>query len=236
MLRFLLPAVLATVLVGGCGTAGHQAQPTAADLRSIKRLAVVVTGDTGFRVVAARAEGAGSNPGVHMATIFGGIIGGAIAAGIVGSQADSRDEQEARALAVHLDGFSPHRVFAEAFARTLQESGRPLAVVVLAAPPDAGGPFDAVAEFRIEDWGIRRVVTDDPTRLAGFVTLEARLAKTRDDAPLWREWDTVLGQGRHDVASYRADSDKLRNELRGVAMEAGERMAMRLLYPQETPR
>jgi hypothetical protein len=53
---------------------------------------------------------------------------------------------------------------------------------------------------------------------------------------LWREWDTVLGQGRYDLATYRDDGETLRKELREVAADAGQRMATRLLYPKETPK
>jgi hypothetical protein len=230
--------LIAGVLTSACGTASRQVQPTAADLQTIKRLAVVVTGDDSFRVVAERAEGPGkaanaAATGGAVGGVVGGLLGYAIGGGFSSDNPESRDKQTARTLAAHLNGFSPHRVFADAFARAIQEGGR-VDVIVVDKDPGVGSPFDAVAEFRIEEWGIRRAIADDPSRLAGFVKLKARVAKTTNDDPLWREWDTVLGQGRYDLATYRDDAEKLRNELREVATDAGQRMAMRLLYPKET--
>ena len=241
-----MPRILAIVLVAGlltsaCGTASRQVQPTAADLQTIKRLAVVVTGDDPFRVVAERAEGPGKAAktaavGGAVGGVVGGLLGYAIGGGFSSDNPESRDKQTARALAVHLNGFSPHRVFADAFARALQDSGRVADVIVLDKDPGSDARFDAVAEFRIEEWGIRRAVADDNSRLAGFLKLKARVAKTTNDDPLWREWDTVLGQGRYGLATYRDDGETLRKELREVAADAGQRMATRLLYPKETPK
>jgi len=241
-----MPRMVAIVLVdalltSACGTTSRQVQPNAADLQTIKRLAVVVTGDDPFRVVAERAEGPGKAAkaaavGGAVGGVVGGLLGYAIGGGFSSDNPESRDKQTARALAVHLNGFSPHRVFADAFARALQDSGRVADVIVLDKDPGSDARFDAVAEFRIEEWGIRRAVADDNSRLAGFLKLKARVAKTTNDDPLWREWDTVLGQGRYDLATYRDDGEKLRNELRGVVADAGQRMAMRLLYPKETPK
>jgi len=233
--------IIAGLLTSACGTASRQVQPTAADLQTIKRLAVVVTGDDPFRVVAERAEGPGKAAkaaavGGAVGGVVGGLLGYAIGGGFSSDNPESRDKQTARMLAVHLNGFSPHRVLADAFARALQDSGRVADVIVLDKDPGSDARFDAVAEFRIEEWGIRRAVADDNSRLAGFLKLKARVAKTTNDDPLWREWDTVLGQGRYDLATYRDDAEKLRNELREVATDAGQRMATRLLYPKETPK
>src|SRR6267143_409331 len=200
-----MPRMVAILLVAGlltsaCGTTSRQVQPTAADLQTIKRLAVVVTGDDPFRVVAERAEGPGK---AAKAAAVGGVSS---------DNPESRDKQTARMLAVHLNGFSPHRVLADAFARALQDSGRVADVIVLDKDPGSDARFDAVAEFRIEEWGIRRAVADDNSRLAGFLKLKARVAKTTNDAPLWREWDTVLGLGRYDLATYRDDGETLRKE------------------------
>ena len=241
-----MPRMVAILLVAGlltsaCGTTSRQVQPNAADLQTIKRLAVVVTGDDPFRVVAERAEGPGKAAkaaavGGAVGGVVGGLLGYAIGGGFSSDNPESRDKQTARALAVHLNGFSPHRVFADAFARALQDSGRVADVIVLDKDPGSDARFDAVAEFRIEEWGIRRAVADDNSRLAGFLKLKARVAKTTNDDPLWREWDTVLGQGRYDLATYRDDGETLRKELREVATDAGQRMATRLLYPKETPK
>src|SRR5437763_6194542 len=104
-----MPRMVAIVLVAGlltsaCGTTTRQVQPTAADLQSIKRLAVVVTGDDPFSVVAERAEGTGSQ--AAMGGMVGGLLGGAIAAGIAGHRAESKDKELARSLVDQLNGFS----------------------------------------------------------------------------------------------------------------------------------
>ena len=75
-----MPRMVAIVLVAGlltsaCGTTSRQVQPTAADLQTIKRLAVVVTGDDPFRVVAERAEGPGK---AAKAAAVGGAVGGVV--------------------------------------------------------------------------------------------------------------------------------------------------------------
>jgi hypothetical protein len=64
--------LVAGLLTSACGTTSRQVQPNAADLQTIKRLAVVVTGDDPFRVVAERAEGPGK---AAKAAAVGGAVG-----------------------------------------------------------------------------------------------------------------------------------------------------------------
>ena len=218
MLRLVALLVLTSFVLTACGTASKQIEPRATDLQSITRIAVVVTGDDPFRVVAERAEGPSSKALVGAAV--GGLLGYAIAGGF-SDKSEARDKQTAQALLEHLNGFTPHRVLAEAFAQALKDSGRPFDVIVVDKDPGRDGAYDAVAEFRIEEWGIRRALAEDASHLAGFVKLKARVARSTTDDPMWREWDTVLGQGRYDLATYRTSGETLRNELREVAADAG---------------
>src|SRR2546421_7340464 len=220
-----MPRMVAILLVAGlltsaCGTTSRQVQPTAADLQTIKRLAVVVTGDDPFRVVAERAEGPGKAAkaaavGGAVGGVVGGLLGYAIGGGFSSDNPESRDKQAARTLAVHLNGFSPHRAFADAFAPALQDSGRTVDGIVLDKGPGVGSPVDAVAEFRIEEWGIRRAVADDNSRLAGFLKLKARVAKTTNDVPLWRGGGHRLGQGPLGPAAEPGHGGARRHERRG---------------------
>jgi hypothetical protein len=67
--------VISGVFAGACGTARTQVQPSAAVRQSPERLAVVVTGNGLFRVVAERDERTGS-PAAKGATLGG--LGGAL--------------------------------------------------------------------------------------------------------------------------------------------------------------
>src|SRR2546421_13127263 len=98
-----MPRMVAIVLVAGlltsaCGTTSRQVQPTAADLQTIKRLAVVVTGDDPFRVVAERAEGPGK--AAKAAAVGGAVRGGrcgalgyAVGGGVSADNPGSREKQ-----------------------------------------------------------------------------------------------------------------------------------------------
>src|SRR5437588_4753304 len=115
-----MPRLVAIVLVAGlltspCGTTSRQVQPTAADLQTIKRLAVVVTGDDPFRVVAERAEGPGKAAkaaavGGAVGGVVGGLLGYAIGGGFSSDNPESRDKQTARTLDDHRVRHRHHRV------------------------------------------------------------------------------------------------------------------------------
>ena len=110
--------------------------------------------------MAERAEGPGTKALAGAAV--GGLLGYALLGGFAAEKAESKDRQTAKALLEHLNGFTPHRAFAEAFAQALQDSGRSFEVMVLERDPGASDVYDAVAEFRIEEWGIRLACRRSP--------------------------------------------------------------------------
>lgn len=231
MRRLCASLLLMSLGVSACGPVHQTRSPQAAELKTIKRVAVVVVGDEAFQVVVERATGKAAAAGATGGAV-GGLLGFAIAGGIAASQAKSRDDDAAKTLLDRVKGFRPHASVAESFAASLRESGR-YEVVVLDKDPGAAAPYDAIAEFRIEEWGVRLATPADPGRLAGFVTLQARLARSGSDDVLWREHDTVLGQQRLDLWTLRSEEALLRTELQAVALDAGRRMALRMLYPME---
>ena len=76
MRRMLALIVISGVFTGACGTVGKPVQPSAADRHRSERLAVVVTGDGAFRVVAEGVERAGRQG--TTGAMVGGILGGAL--------------------------------------------------------------------------------------------------------------------------------------------------------------
>src|SRR5205807_1277432 len=102
-----MPRMVAILLVAGfltsaCGTTSRQVQPTAADLQTIKRLAVVVTGDDPFRVVAERAEGPGkAAKAAAVGGAVGGVVGGLLGYAIGGRFSSDHPASRRRRTTIH---------------------------------------------------------------------------------------------------------------------------------------
>jgi hypothetical protein len=97
-----------------CGPVHQSIQPTADDIRNLKRIAVVIPNDGEFIVLLDRAT----------ATPAPAVLFGLVGAAIASAHNASRDTEKMTALNPHLTDFSARATFAETFGQTLNVSGR----------------------------------------------------------------------------------------------------------------
>jgi hypothetical protein len=215
---FFVPAIFVS-----CGAVHHAIQPTAEDIRSLKRIAVVIPNDGEFAVFFDRAT----------ATTAPAVLFGLVGAAIASAHNESRDMEKVTALNSHLANFSGRSTFTDAFSQTLKNSGRQTDIQLFEKVPDESqtNNFDAVLTFNIKNWGLR-LANRDEARLAPFIELETTLIRARDNQTLWNMHDTFLGQKRSHFAEYKEDGPMLRNEIKETIANAGARMATRIIYPR----
>jgi hypothetical protein len=222
--RFLLLiSVHLLIFPVSCGPVHQTVQLKPEDAGKIKTLAVVIPKDGEFTVLLDRAT-ATTAP----AAMFG-LIGAAVAS----SHNKSLDEEKMKALAPHLSGFFARSVFIESFLKTLTESGQFEGAQIF--DRHLGGneisKYDAVLTLTINDWGLR-LPSQSEERLAGFLELEAKMSRSKDNQVLWDEHDTILGQRRHFFSEYKADGSMFRSEIEETVKTAGARAATKIAYPR----
>jgi hypothetical protein len=213
---------LAAIFVS-CGPVHHAIQPTAEDIRGLKRIAVVIPNDGEFVVLFDRAT----------ATTAPAVLFGLVGAAIASAHNQSRDMEKVTALNPHLANLSGRTTFTDAFSQTLKNSARQTDIQLFEKVPDESQTknFDAVLTFDIRTWGLRLANRDDE-RLAPFIELETTLIRARDNQTLWNMHDTFLGQKRSYFAEYKEDGPMLRNEMKEAIGNAGARMANKIIYPR----
>lgn len=217
---FLFLLVLIAV---SCGPVHQAVQPTAEDIRNLKRIAVVVPNEGAFLVLLDRAT----------ATPAPAVLFGLVGAAIASAYNESRDTEKMTALTPNVTGVSTRATFADGFTQRLKDSGRQNDIRLLDAPPDenATKTFDAVLTFNIKTWGLR-LANRDEERLAPFVEVETILRRSSDGHTLWNMHDTFLGQKRAYFSDYKENAAMFRNEMKDTVANAGARMAMRIIYPR----
>jgi len=166
-----------------------------------------------------------------VASAFGGV-GGLIAQSVVSSRNEDADSRVAQQLRAHLAGISARDWFAGALGEALRDGGRFREVRVSGGGP-APPPADAVATFRLKDWGFRLPAPAISRRFAAFVEIEARMVQGSGSRVVWDEHDVVLGLARLDLETLRSDGAALRTELEATFRRAAARMARHLLHPRE---
>lgn len=220
--------------ITGCGATEHAVRPSAAGLVGVKRVAVVVQGDSAFEVVAARAKAGTAMELVRgdPFLLLGLSVALAVTAGIKGAAA-LRDSNDASALQPPAQTFSPRAVLVDTFSQSLRSGGR-FEVENLETEPTAEQRphFDAVVFLRVPLWGFQLLRTDDPW-LAAFVQIDAKVVRTGRSESLWEQTETVFGRGRQTPDALKADPELVRRELKETLETAGHRLAVELLYPRD---
>jgi hypothetical protein len=216
-------AFFLTVFILSCGPVHQAIQPSADDIRSLKRIAVVVPNDGAFIVLLDRAT----------ATPAPAVLFGLVGAAIASAHNQSRDTERMTALNPHLADFSSRPTFAAAFSQAVKDGGRQDDVQLFEKVLDSteSKKFDAVLTFDIKNWGLR-LPNRDEERLAPFIELETTLIRSTDGRTLWNMHDTFLGQKRTYFSDYKEDGSMLRNEMKETIANAGARMATKIIYPR----
>jgi hypothetical protein len=224
-IKGFLPVILVHLLIltASCGPVYKTVQLKPDDIGNIKTLAVVIPVDGEFTVVLDRAT----------ATATPAFMFGLIGAAVASSHNKSLDNEKVNALAPHLAGFSARTVFIESFRKALTESGQLKETQIFDRHlgGNEAGKYDAIVTLTIKDWGLR-LPAQTEERLAGFIELEAKMSRTKDNQILWDEHDTILGQRRQYFSEYKDDGSMFRSEIEETVKTAGARAATKIAYPR----
>jgi len=206
---------------GPSGPAHNEIRLTQSGLQGVKKIAVVVEQKHNFEVIHSRAT---TNIGAPL--LLGGLAGVEIASGID----EGKDKNQTALMAKAIQDVCCPSLFIESLS-PLSEPTRFDKVYIL---PDANqkvslSDYDAVVTFTIARWGLR-LIERETDKVAAFVELDAKMVRTRDANTIWDQREVIIGDRRENLATYSADSNMLRNELRETIKKAGFQMSNALIY------
>jgi len=231
--------VLAVVLVSGCASSAPPppSRPAARPFETVRRVAVVVSGDSRFSVVEHSAEPGRTFDGLmkwNSALAVFRPIADLLHRGINWLLAlDRTTDTEPEAEAV-----SPRAVVADAFARTLQASTEFDEIQVVEREPfgDDRRRLDAIIRLTVPAWGLVRVREGEPDLISGFADIRAQLVVRSTGVVLWEAGEDVTDPERLPLASFTGDKQFTRHHLVEVLERAGQRLANELVYARSAGR
>jgi len=231
--------VLAVVLGSGCASSAPSppSRSAARPFETVRRVAVVVSGDSRFSVVEHSAEPGRTFDEVmkwNSALAVFRPIAELVHRGINWLLAlDRTTETEPEAEAV-----SPRAVVADAFARTLQDSTEFDEIRVVEREPfgDDRRRLDAIIRLTVPAWGLVRVREGEPDLISGFADVRAQLVVRSTGVVLWEASEDVTDPERLPMASFTGDKQFTRHHLVDVLERAGQRLANELVYARSAGR
>jgi hypothetical protein len=242
--------MVAVVLLSGCAATLREPPPDAVrasapdprasipvphPLEDVRRVAVVVSGDSRFALVGHGNEPARAFDEVlswdvvkwspyaatfrPLATLVHWGINWLLA------YDDTKDTK------AHIGDLSPRAILAQALAQRLQASGRFEARGLDREPfGDDRRRADAIVRVIIPAWGVVRVRENDPPVVSAFVDVHAQLVAQETGSVLWETVQDVTGAQRAPLESFTKDREYARQELTAVLERAAQRIATELLY------
>jgi hypothetical protein len=223
-------------LVTGCASSAPappspSSRSVARPFETVRRVAVVVSGDTRFSVIEHSAEPGRTFDEVmkwNSALAVFRPIAQLLHRGINWLLAfDRTGDTEPEAEAV-----SPRAVVADAFARTLQASTEFDEIQVVEREPlgDDRRRLDAIIRLTVPAWGLVRVREGEPDLISGFADVRAQLVARGTGVVLWEASEDVTDPERLPLASFTGDKQFTRHHLVEVLERAGQRLANELVY------
>jgi hypothetical protein len=236
-----LAALVALLIVSlsGCASSAPQLRPAARPFDDVRRIAVVVTGESRFTVLEHSAE-----PGRTFDEILGWMpssykpflqpLAALVHRGINWLLEVDRVGAAGRDLA----GISPGAAVSMAFAQRLAESGHFQEVRMLQSEPvgEERRRVDAIVRLTVPTWGIVRVRQGEPDLLSGFADARAELTVRGTGVVVWEDSEDVTDPERLPLASFEKNAEFTRQHLLDVLTRAGERLANELLYARSAGR
>jgi hypothetical protein len=227
--------ILAVVVVslGGCASSAPPS-PAPRSFENVRRIAVVVTGESRFAVHENQAE-----PGKTFDEVLGWIpfkapywrpLAELVHKGINWLLESDRASTTSR----HVSGISPTAAVSIALAETLAASGRFAEIQMPEREPagDERRRLDGIVRVTVPEWGIVRVREGEPDLHSGFADVRAELVARGSGAVLWETRQDVTDPERLPLASFKKDPEFTRQHLLDVLTRAGQRVANELLYAQ----
>ena len=236
----LMRMTLLVLLVGslwGCASSAPPPQPAARPFDNVRRLAVVVTGDSRFTVLEHSAEPGRTFDEVLSWTPYKSLLqplAALLHKGINWLLESDSTEAAGRDLA----GISPKAAVSIAFAQALAASEQFQEIRMLEREPvgEDRRRVDAIVRLSVPAWGIVRVREGDPDLLSGFADVRAEMVIRGTGVVVWEKAEDVTDPERLPLESFRKDSEFTRHHLLDVLTRAGERLANELVYARSAGR
>jgi hypothetical protein len=226
------PGVLAVVLLSlwGCASAPPP-RPSARPFDDVRRLAIVVSGESSLSVVGHNAE-----PGRTFDEIMAWYPTKAwmrpLAKLVHQGINWALEYDQTATIGRSVDGISPRTVVAEAMARKLRASGwfEEIRTFEREQPAEDRRRDDAVVRVMVPAWGVVRVRAGDPDLLAGFVDVRGHMMLSGTGVIMWEGSQDVTSPEPFPLKAFMKDQDFARQEMVDVLERAGQRLASELMY------
>ena len=244
MLRaFTVVLVLAMVSLWGCASSAPPPRPSARPFDDLRRVVVVVSGESTFAIVDFPVE-----PGRTFDEVlkwipwlptswipFRAALGPTaklVHNGINWALGADRAATAAPSVA----GLSPRSVVAGAMARTLEASGWFDEVRALEREPTGEDRrrADAIVRVSVPNWGLVRVSEDGPGLLSSFADVRGQMAVRGTGVIVWEDRQDVTNPEQLPADTFVRDRALARQEMTDVLERAGQRLANELLYARGT--
>lgn len=234
-----MPSVLlAVVVIGLTGCASSAPSPSLGatpigPIGEVRRLAIVPSGESKLTMVDTKRK-------VDVGRVLDEIVkwypkaasltplAKVVQRGIDWLDAEGRSA----AAASRAQGLSPGAVVAEAFARTLQASGKFEQIRTLEREPmgDDRRQMDALVRVTVPTLGVVRVREGKPDMMAAYADVHAQVVVRPTGVVMWEHDEDVTHAERLPLQAFTGDGELARQELKDVLERAGQRLASEFLY------
>jgi hypothetical protein len=226
--------VASLVAATGCASSTAPSAPAPRASEHVRQLAIVVSGESKFTVVADNAE-----PGRTFNQILGwGMFGSDTSwlrpiAELVHRGINWLLELDrTKDAKVDLGDLTPRSAVAAAFARALEDSRRFDEIRAYGREPvgDERKRADAIVRITVPAWGLVRVQAGEPELVSAFADVRAEMVVPGAGVTLWSSNEDVTDAERLPLSTFTKDREFTRAQLLAVLERAGQRLASELLY------
>ncbi|HZE34974.1 MAG TPA: hypothetical protein VE482_00630 [Candidatus Eisenbacteria bacterium] len=241
MPRALTPVLLVAMFsLWGCGSSAPPPRPAARPFDDVRRVVVVVSGDSAFSIEEHALE-----PGRTFDEVIKWIPSVSYqamlrpAAQLIHRGINWALEADRAALAASsLQGVSPRSVVADSLARTLEASGWFTDVRTFDREPSGEDrrSADAIVRVWVLAWGLVRVREGEPALLSSFADVRGQMAMRGTGVVLWEYREDVTNAEQIPVDAFLGDREFARQEMIDVLERAGQRLANEILYSRSAGR
>ena len=235
--RKALIALLSVVLWGCASSTPPPSRPAARPFDNVKRIAIVVSGDSRFAVLEHRAQ-----PGKTLDEVLGWAPFGSLLKpfamlvheGINWLVESDRSKTTGR----HVEGLSPQAAVSIAFAEALAASQQFQEIQMPEREPvgEERRRLDAIVRLSVPAWGLVRVREGDPDLLSGFADVRAELVLRGTGVAVWESREDVTDPERLPLTVFKKDPEFTRHHMLDVLTRAGQRLANELVYARSAGR
>jgi len=232
-MRAVAVLLVLAVALPGCASSAPP-RPAARPFDHVRQLAIVVSGESRFSVLAHRAE-----PGRTFDEVLKwGVLSPYQAllrpvAELVHKGVNwLLDADRKTDAAVDLGGIAPRSVVSAAFVQALEASARFDEIQIYAREPlgEDRRRAEAIVRISVPAWGLVRIREGEPDLVSAFADARAEMVAPAIGVVIWEATEDVTDPERLPMKSFTGDRDFTRQQLIDVLQRAGQRLASELLY------